>query len=211
MHRLREFDLVSVATPMGIHRVEAFDANVITMVGQTIALEPVTRDMVVWLPDRVDDAFLFFSHKDAPVALKGDLFHLDGVGDLRFRVGDPIPANHRRATRLEVCAPVELTWSVDAPPSQALTVSVSATGLLVQAQDAATPGTTAEVSLSLPGMDEPVVFDASVVRADGEYVALELGPDARDARVRLARFVHASQLAAFRRQRALSAAFELDF
>jgi PilZ domain len=188
MHRLREFDVVGVSLPeSGQLNVAAFDSHVLAMAGTTIALEPMSRSVATRIPERVDDAFLTFVDNGKLIALKGVLSTRGAVGDLRFKVTDP--TDRRKATRIGVCLPVSLHWLDTDTRTEALTIDISADGLLVGCAQQLEIDSVADVSISLPGSDDPVQSSAKVVRVEGGNVALQFASDAPEARSRIARFV----------------------
>ena len=75
----------------------------IAIAGTTIALEPVDRPAVTWLPEFVDGTFLTFSHQNSLIALKGALLQRGTIGDLRFKVTGPTREDRRKSWRIGVC------------------------------------------------------------------------------------------------------------
>ena len=184
MHRLREFDVVAVTLPeAGLLRDTAFKCHVIAIAGATIALEPVDRAAVTWLPECVDGAFLTFSDGNSLIALKGLLLQRGAIGDLRFKVTDRTRPDRRRASRVNTCVPV----SVDG--HEGLTVNVSADGLVIDCGLEAGEGSNVDVTVSLPGSDEPLVTEGNITRVDGRHVAVQFNGGAAAVRSRLAKFV----------------------
>jgi hypothetical protein len=123
MHRLREFDVVAVSLPEAgpLHNT-AFNSHILAIAGSTVALEPVSRPQVTWLPEHVQDAFVTFMHKGSLIALKGSLSMRGSVGDLRFKVTDRTRADRRKATRVNACLPVSLHFTDSETRAEGLTV-----------------------------------------------------------------------------------------
>jgi hypothetical protein len=190
MHRLCEFDTVGVSLPeSGQLNVAAFDSHILAMAGITIALEPMSRSVATRIPDRVDDAFLTFVDNGKLIALKGVLTARGAVGDPRFKLTDPTRPDRRKATRIDICLPVSLHWIDTDTRTEALTIDISADGLLVGCAQEPEIGSVADVAISIPGSDDPVQASTKVVRVEGGNVALEFASDAPEARARIARFV----------------------
>jgi hypothetical protein len=212
MHRLREFETVAITLPEdGLLRDATFKCHVVAIAGTTVALEPIDRAAVTWLPEEVWGAFLLFGDKDGLVALKGTLVQRDTIGDLRFKVSDTAQSNRRKASRVVACLPVTVRRDGDVEGVEGLTVNISADGLLVETRLDAPLGTTLEVSMSLPGSDDPVVVGANVVRLEPGRLALRLDPAARDAARRLGRFVLERNRALLHRGQQVHATADLDF
>jgi hypothetical protein len=197
VHRLKEFDTVSLALPDEVPSREAsFPCRVIAKAGPTVALEPVNEPKA--LPSRLNGVFLVFRHDGALIALKGVLVHEGTADDLRFIVTDDI--GPFRASRTRVHVPVSLRLAGEEDESQGLSVEVSADGLLVRSSFAAPLGAEVEAALSLPGIDEPVELQATVAHAADGLLELALDRSGRDARSRLARFVLERNRAAMPRE-----------
>jgi hypothetical protein len=210
MRRLSEFSVVLVNPPRrGALRSDTFECRVLAVIGNTAAIEPINRAATLWLPDRLDNTLLSFRHDGLLVGLCGTLWTRQRVGDLRYTVTDGIHAAGRRATRVEVCAPITLRLAGVANPVEGLTVNVSAYGILVGSELDAAAGDVVEFSLSLPGIDEPFEGAATVVRHGDGSVGLEVDARNRDLRSRLARFVVDHNRAVLRRRP--QAELELDF
>jgi len=203
MNRLREYDLVTVTLPEDDARLRnaCFDCHVVAIVGATAALEAVERSQVVWLPERVEGAFMSYRHDDKLVGLKGVLTTKEDVGDLRFTVVDGVQQRRRSASQLDICAPVLLKRPGVGQECDGVTMNVSADGLLVESDLDATVGEQLELVLSLPGDDEPVQAVATVVRLNSGLVAVQLGHTERVARGRLGSFVLEHNRATLRRSR----------
>jgi hypothetical protein len=210
MKRLEEFSVVVVNPPWrGALRSDSFECHVLAVIGNTAAIEPIHRASTLWLPERLDGALLSFRHEGSLVGLCGTLWLRKTVGDLRYTVTDGIHTGLRRATTVDVCAPITLRRASRANPVEGLTVNFSAYVILVACELDAQPGDVVGFSLSLPGVDEPLEAEATVVRlADGQ-VALEVDVGDRDARSRLARFVVSHNRSVLRARP--QAELELDF
>lgn len=198
MRRLREFDIVSISLPEGVPmRSDSIRCHVLATVGVTAALEPLQSADAAWLPHDVHGALMAFRHGGSLVALKGTLSSEGTVGgDLRFTVRDGVH-ERRRASRIDLRAPISLT--VAGETHDGLTVNVSADGLLVEAPCAAGAGAEARFALSLPGADDPVEGAAMVVRTGECLVGLELPASALPIRSLLARVVLEHNRAVLRR------------
>lgn len=206
MHRLREFDVVAVTLPeAGLLRDGAFMCHVIAIAGTTIALEPVDRPAVTWLPDFVDGTFLTFSHGHSLIALKGALLQRGAVGDLRFKVTDRPRADRRKASRVNACLPVQLDGR------EGLTVNLSADGLLVDCDVPASAGGEVDITLSLPGSDEPLLVQGTVSRVDGGRVELQLDHAAAAVHSRLATFVLEHNRVTLRHRLQTADPYDYDF
>ena len=184
----------------GALRSDSFECHVLAVVGNTAAIEPISRATTLWLPERMDGALLSFRHEGSLVGLCGTLWLRKSVGDLRYTVTDGIHTGLRRATAVDVCAPITLRPAGGADPVEGLTANLSAHAVLVVAELDAQPGDVVGFSLALPGVDEPLEAEATVVRLAGGRVALEVGVGDRDARSRLARFVVDHNRAVLRRR-----------
>ncbi len=191
MNRLSEYDIVAVALPEdGFIRDATFKCRVIAMAGTTVALEPLDKAQVTWLPERVPGAFMVFRHERSLVALKGVLVQPETVGDLRFKVTDGVQIQRRAASRIKIVLPVALRPAgTEIEEVQGLTANLSADGMLVECALDARPGAEVELTMSLPGSDEPVEAVATVARAHEGLLALEFSGASRTARERLARLV----------------------
>jgi|SRR5689334_8921178 len=206
MHRLREFDVVAVTLPeAGLLRDTAFKCHVIAIAGTTIALEPVDRPAVTWLPEFVDGTFLTFSHGHSLIALKGALLQRGAVGDLRFKVTDPTREDRRKSSRIGVCLPVTVAGR------ESLTVNLSADGLLVDSDAPVLVGADVDVALSLPGYDEPLSALGNVIRVEDGRVALQFTGDAMAIRSRLATFVLEQNRVTLRHRLQTHDPYDFDF
>jgi len=210
MKRLSEFSVVVVNPPWrGALRSDSFECHVLAVIGNTAALEPINRASTLWLPERLDGALVSFRHEGSLVGLCGTLWLRKIVGDLRYTVTDGIHTGLRRATTVDVCAPITLRPAGGANPVEGLTVNLSAYAILVASDLDAQPGDVVGFSLALPGIDEPVEAEATVVRLTDGHVALEVDVGDRDARSLLARFVVNHNRSVLRRRP--QAELELDF
>jgi PilZ domain len=190
MRRLAEFSVVTVNPPWrGALRSDSFECYVLAVVDETAAIQPVDVSSTLWLPEQMDRALLSFRHKGALVGLCGTLTVLD-IGDLRYTVSDGIQAPGRRATRIDVCAPVMLRRAGSADVVAGQAVNISANGILVESELDLVAGDAVEVVLTLGGVAEPIEAMARVARITGDGCAgIELDPQNRAARSRLATFV----------------------
>jgi hypothetical protein len=210
MRRLSEFSEVLVNPPRrGALRSDSFECRVLAVIGNTAAMEPINRATTLWLPDRLDNTLLSFRHEGSLVGLSGTLWLRQRVGDLRYTVTDGIHAAGRRATKVDLCAPITLRPAGAANPVESLTVNVSAYAIGVGSELDAASGGAVEFSLSLPGADEPFEGAARVVRDADGGVELEVDPRNRALRSRLARFVVEHNRAVLRRRP--QSELELDF
>lgn len=211
MKRLSEFSVVVVNPPWrGALRSDSFECHVLAVIGNTAAIEPISRASTLWLPERMDHALLSFRHGGSLVGLCGTLWLRKNVGDLRYTVTDGIHTGWRRATTVEVCAPITLRPAGGASPVEGLTANLSAYAILVAAELDARAGDVVDFLLALPGIDEPLEAQATVVRVADGRVDLEVDVDNRAVRSRLARFVVEHNRAVLRRRRP-KAEIELDF
>ncbi len=212
MYRLSEFDVVSIALPEeGLLRDAAFKCHVLAVAGSTIALEPLDRVSVTWLPERVVGAFLAFRHQGALIALKGSLLQRGAIGDLRFKVSDPTNASLRPATRVKSCVPVSLRFDELGTTSEGRTVDVSADELHVECDDRAPAEGSVAITISVPNHDEPIELPGTIDRADGNLLALQLSATACDARRRIAMFVLEHNRAALHHRQQLTVNEDVDF
>jgi hypothetical protein len=157
MKRLSEFSVVVVNPPWrGAMRSDSFECHVLAVIGNTAALEPINRASTLWLPERLDGALLSFRHDGSLVGFCGTLWLRKAVGDLRYTITDGIHTGLRRATRVDVCAPITLRPAGGANPVEGLTANLSAYDILVACELDAQPGDVVGFSLALPGMDEPL-------------------------------------------------------
>ncbi len=203
MKRLREYDLVTVSLPADDAKLRngCFECDVVAIVGSTVALEARARSEVLWLPERVDGAFMRFRHACELVGLKGVLTTKEEVGDLRFTVSDSVQRHGRASSRLEICAPITLSVPATGEERGGVTVNIGADGILAEADLAAAVGDDVELVLSLPGVDEAVEGRATVVRRSDGLLALELPYSQRVVRSTLGRFVLERNRARLRRAR----------
>src|SRR5215207_281501 len=169
--------------------------------GNTAALEARDRSEVLWLPERVDDAFMSFRRGRELVGLKGVLTTKDDVGDLRFTVSDGVLQPRRTSSRLEICAPVTLSLPGRDKQSGGVTVNVSADGILAESDLSPAIGDQVEMVLSLPGMDDALEGVGTVVRQGDGLLALELPRSQYEVRNKLGMFVLEHNRAALRRTR----------
>jgi hypothetical protein len=210
MKRLAEFGVVVVNPPWrGALRSDSFECHVLAVIGNTAALEPINRAATLWLPEQLDGALVSFRHEGSLVGLCGTLWLRKTVGDLRYTVTDGIHTGLRRATTVDVCAPITLRPGGGADPVEGLTVNLSAYAILVATDLDAQPGDVVGFSLALPGIDDSVDAEATVVRLTDGRVALEVDVGDRDARSLLARFVVNHNRSVLRRRP--QAELELDF
>jgi hypothetical protein len=210
MKRLAEFGVVVVNPPWrGALRSDSFECHVLAVIGNTAALEPINRAATLWLPEQLDGALVSFRHEGSLVGLCGTLWLRKTVGDLRYTVTDGIHTGLRRATTVDVCAPITLRPASGADPVEGLTVNLSAYAILVATDLDAQPGDVVGFSLALPGIDDSVDAEATVVRLTDGRVALEVDVGDRDARSLLARFVVNHNRSVLRRRP--QAELELDF
>jgi PilZ domain-containing protein len=211
MRRLREFNLVVLNPPWrGALRADCFDCHVLAVIGNTAAIEPVDLAATLWLPDKLESALLSFRHEGSLVGLCGTLYRREDVGDLRYTVTDGIQAPGRRATRIDVRAPITVRLAGAANPVEGMTVNLSAYGLLVDCELDAAPGDAVEFSLTLPGVDEPLEAAATVARLVDGGIGLDIDAGNRSVRSRLAGFVVDHNRARLRRRQP-KAELELDF
>ena len=210
MKRLSEFSVVVVNPPWrGALRSDSFECHVLAVIGNTAAIEPINRASTLWLPERLDHALVSFRHEGSLVGLCGTLWLRENVGDLRYTVTDGIHTGLRRATKVDVCAPITLRPAGGADPVEGLTVNLSAYAILVASELDAQRGDVVEFSLALPGLDEPLEAEATVVGLAAGRVDLEVDVGNRAVRSRLARFVVDHNRSVLRRRP--QAEFELDF
>lgn len=202
MKRLREYDLVTITLPVDAKlRTGCFECDVVAIVGSTVALEARDRSEVVWLPERVNGAFMSFRHGRELVGLKGILTTKEDVGDLRFIVSDGVQRRGRGSSRLEICAPITLSLPASGVQCGGVTVNVGADGILAEAELPASVGDDVWLVLSLPGVDEAVEGTAKVAGHGDGRVALELARGERTVRSALGRFVLEANRARLRRTR----------
>ena len=201
MQRLREYDVVTITLPADDAKLRngCFECDVVAIMGNTTALEARDRSEVLWLPERVDGAFMSFRRDRELVGLKGILTTKDDVGDLRFTVSDGVQRRRRTSSRLEICAPVTLTAGGE--QAGGVTLNVSADGILAESDLRAAIGDEVEFVLSLPGVDEALEGTASVLRQNEGLMALEFGRSQHELRSRLGMFVLEHNRAALRRTR----------
>jgi hypothetical protein len=201
VQRLREYDVVTITLPADDAKLRngCFECDVVAIMGNTTALEARDRSEVLWLPERVDGAFMSFRRDRELVGLKGILTTKDDVGDLRFTVSDGVQRRRRTSSRLEICAPITLTAGGEQVGG--VTLNVSADGILAESDLRAAIGDEVEFVLSLPGVDEALEGTASVLRQNEGLMALEFGRSQHELRSRLGMFVLEHNRAALRRTR----------
>jgi hypothetical protein len=199
VQRLREYDVVTISLPAEDTKLRhgCFVCDVVAILSNTAALEPRDPAEVMWLPQRVDGAFMSFRRERELVGLKGLLLIQDQGRDLRFTVSDGVQRPRRISSRVEFCAPITLLPAGGGSCS-GVTVNVGAEGILVEADLSAVPGDEVQMILSLPGLDEALEIPATVVRLSEGLVALELARSQHDARHSLGMFVLAHNRAALR-------------
>ncbi len=191
MERLSEFAVVTINiafTARLARTVDVFQATVLAIVGGTAALEPFDPRDTVDLPDLAFDTVMSFKHKGAVIGLKGDLSKRAGGSDLRFSVADGVELPRRGATRVTVPLPMFVRLLRRGEEESATSVNVSANGVLMETVMNASPGDAIEIRI-WPGLPQEVAARGRVVRAGQGLVAVEIAPDERDARSRLATFV----------------------
>ena len=201
MHRLNDFDFVSVSFPVGVLRSSSLDCHVIAMSGGTLALDPVKLESIAWLPDRIPGAFLVFPRDGALLALKGDLIYRGARGDLRFKVTDPQRLDRRRSSRLRIRLPVSVRFAGSDDIVQATTVDISADGLLIHCRSAAAEmGGQVTIELRLPRDDDPITALTTVRRVGDGQFAVEFEPAEKAQGRRIATFVCTRNRATLRRR-----------
>jgi hypothetical protein len=201
MRRLSEFSVVTVNPPWrGALRSDSFQCHVLAVIDDTAALQPVDIASTLWLPERMDRALLSFRHGGALVGLCGTLSLRERVGDLRFTVTDGIQAPGRRATRINISAPVTLRRAGGAETVEGSTVNLSANGILVESELHLVAGDAVEFELTLEGVAEPFEAAATVARVtDDGGAGLEIYPSHQAVRSRLGSFVVEHNRAVLRR------------
>src|SRR5262249_47030333 len=138
-------------------------------------------------------------------ALKGALLQRGAVGDLRFKVTDPTREDRRKSSRIGVCLPVTVAGH------ESLTVNLSADGLLVDCDAPVKVGADVDVTLSLPGGDEPLTALGSVIRVEEGRIALHFNGGAGQVRSRLATFVLEHNRVALRHRLQVADPYDFDF
>jgi hypothetical protein len=206
VQRLREYDVVTITLPSDDAKLRngCFECDVVAILNDTAALEAREPSDVMWLPERVEGAFMSFRRGRELVGLKGVIVRKDDVGDLRFTVSDGVQQRRRTSSRLDITAPVTLSLAATGEQAFGVTVNIGGDGLLAEAELSAAPGDKLEVVLSLPGMDDPIEAMATVVRHSEGLIALELERAQYDLRHRLGMFVLEHNRAALRRSRGIS-------
>jgi hypothetical protein len=191
VRRLTDFSKVVVSPPWrGTLRSDSFECRAVAVVGDTAALEPCDRASTLWLPDRLDNTLLSFRHDGSLVGLCGTLWLRERVGDLRYTVTDGIAAPGRRASRIDISAPIELRRVAASAPVPGTTVNLSAYGVLVDCEIDVAPEDKVFFSLTLPGVSRPFEAMARVARiADDGRIGLDIDPSNRLVRSALAGFV----------------------
>jgi hypothetical protein len=193
-HRLTEDAVVTISLPAGAPvRHRDFNATVIARVKAGVVLEPIGV-VAEALPQRSESVFLSFVSGTGLVALKGALTRERGA--LRFKVQDGIRVHARRYTRVD--AELKLTLQrADADKGWAgTTVNIAQEGLLARTQFPAAMDDQVAVTLSLPGIEQPLPLQARVVRHGGDMVALHFEDVGAFEQAAIAEFVIEQRLAA---------------
>jgi hypothetical protein len=193
-HRLTEDSVVTISLPAGAPvRLRDFNATVIARVKSGVVLEPIGVAVAV-LPARSEGVFLSFVNGSGLVALKGALTHDRGA--LRFQVQDGIRVHARRYTRVEAELSVSLRRA-DADKGWAgTTVNIAQEGLLARTQFPAAMDDDVALTLTLPGLEQPLELQARVVRHAEGMVALQFVDAGAFEQAAVAEFVIEQRLAA---------------
>jgi hypothetical protein len=182
----------------GHPRVGALDWNVVAIVGDVIAIEATGSGDTSRQPE-VDETFLCFDHRGATVSLRGRLYRGDFKGDWRFNLTDGIQQRRLQPFRIPLCAPVTLT--TDGGPLETQVLDVGIDGCRLAATDGLPTGEAVQVSLSLPGYDEPI---EATGRVNWEGEELVFGPLGAHTHASLADFLIVYQRMMWRRRVALA-------
>jgi hypothetical protein len=206
VQRLREYDVVTVSLPTDDAKLRngCFECDVVAILNDTAALEPRDPSDVMWLPERVEGAFMSFRRGRELVGLKGILVMKDDAGDLRFTVSDGVQRRRRTSSRLDITAPITISLPATGAQVSGVTVNIGGDGILAEADLAAAPGEEVEVLLSLPGFEDAIEAVATVVRHSEGLIALELNRARHDLRHRLGMFVLEHNRTALRQSRGTS-------
>ncbi len=191
MDRLSEFGVVTINIAFSARlarSVDVLQATVLAIVGRTAALEPFDPRDTADLPDCAVGTVMSFKHKGAVIGLKGDLTKRADGSDLRFSVADGVQLPRRGATRVTVGVPMLVRLLRGGEEESAASVNLSANGVLMETALNASPADAVEIRI-WPGLAEEVAARGRVVRAGQGLMAVEIAPDERDARSRLATFV----------------------
>jgi hypothetical protein len=191
MRRLKDFGVAVVTLPSAYTNLRrgCFECRVVAVMGDSVALEPRHPEEVAWLPDHVDDTFVTFRHERSLVGLRGRLTANGAVGDLRFTVTDGVHTGTRSASRIKINAPITLRPAGGSEESHGITVDFSADGILSECDLDVVARDRIGFELSLPGSDEPVSGDATVVRQSSGLIAVQIDRECRAARTVLGAFV----------------------
>jgi PilZ domain len=181
----------------GHPRIGALEWNVVAIVGDVIAIEPAGARDTSAQPE-VEETFLCFDNRGATVSLRGRLFRGDFKDDWRFRLTDGIQQRRLQPFRISLCAPVTLT--TDAGPLETQVLDVGIDGCRLAAAEGLPEGERVQVSLSLPGYDDPIQATGTVDEWGEELLFGALGAHTHTS---LANFLIVYQRMMWRRRVAL--------
>lgn len=191
--RLTEDAVVTISLPAGAPvRLRDFNATVVARVKSGVVLDPIGIAAAA-LPPRSESVFLSFVSGSGLVALKGALTHDRGA--LRFQVQDGIRVHARRYTRVDAELSISLRRA-DADKGWAgTTVNIAQEGLLARSQFPAAMDDDVAISLTLPGIEQPLELQARVVRHADGMVALQFVDAGPFEQAAVAEFVIEQRLA----------------
>lgn len=183
--RLTEDSVVTISLP-NIGRQRDFNATVVARVKSGVVLQPLNADIEL-VPKLIENVYMSFVSGTGLVALKGTVSR-ERVG-LRFRVQDGVRVHGRRYTRVDAELRVTLRHVEDTKSCPGTTVNIAQEGMLVNAPLQVSLDDRLEVQLTLPGFEEPLKFNASVVRHAGGLIALHFFGEGPVVQAAIAEFV----------------------
>lgn len=185
MNRLRVHDTVVVTVPPGPDaRQSGFEAVVLAFSGQTIALQALRKKDIVWLPGSVADTLVTFRGDERLIALRGKLYSVPPIGDLRF-AEQSASEPYRRSSRIRFKMAIVVRQGASEVGTEYMTSEISPDGVLISY-----PGPVAEsnraVSFADPSTRAVVTGRAAMKRAGGGVAELHLPSDPINAEARRA-------------------------
>ncbi len=169
MHQLTPQQLVSVSLPVAFSRgVDVVNFRVVAVIDYVVALDPVARDEVRSIPERVHNCYLAVAHEARLFGFKGHLYQRT-PGDWRFKVKDR-SFHPDSSFRIRICAPIGVAACENGGSDfqvETETVDIGADGALVDAGDGWDAPEHAILTLSLPGDDQAIETSARLVARHG--------------------------------------------
>lgn len=203
MKRLRIHDVVSILVSdakAGRSTPRTLDAVVLAFSDRGVALDLITKALVLRLPEVISDALLVGQGSDALVGLRGTIVLAQPAGHLRFIVAEAI-SRRREGTRIGYEMPVALSRMGSDRTVEGETVTIGADGFTAAADIDAEVGDSLTVSFApASGRVEQTTGTAKVVSATDGLLTLKFDLGSGRARTELGDIVVAQSRAHFNRK-----------